>query len=219
MTNQEFIESIRLEGEEWREIPEWERYAASTLGRIASLGAPYLCGGRICRRKPQLLTPRLTNKPPHYEKVELSNGDGWRRGFMVHVLVARTFIPNPNNLPFVNHKDENSRNNRVENLEWCTQKYNCNYGTHNERMAKTISETAYQRRKVVQLSLDGDFIAQFNSIAIASRTLNVSRTSISLCCRGINQTGHNYHWMYLSDYENLVSMSKNSSTPGIDYPQ
>lgn len=219
MTNQEFIESIRLEGEEWREIPEWERYAASTFGRIASLGAPYLCGERICRRKPQLLTPRLTNQPPFYLTVLLSNGEGFRRCFLVHVLVARTFIPNPDNLPFINHKDENPRNNRVENLEWCTQKYNCNYGTHNARMAKTISETAYQRKKVVQLSLAGDFISQFVSITKASLSLGVSQSSISRCCRGLNETACGFRWMYLSDYENLVSMSKNSSTPGIDYPQ
>lgn len=217
MTNQEFIESIRLEGEEWREVPGWERYAVSTFGRIASLGAPYLCGGRVCCRKPQLLTPRLTSEPPHYLSVVLSDGNGKRRGSLVHCLVARTFIPNPDNLPFINHKDENSQNNRVKNLEWCTQKYNCNYGTHNARMAKTISETAYQRKKVVQLSLNGDFIARFDSIAIASRTLRYGRTSISLCCRGLNKTGYGFRWMYLSDYEKLVSTSKNSlPNPVID---
>ena len=216
MTNQEFIESIRLEGEEWREIPEWERYAASTFGRIASLGAPYLCGERICRRKPQLLTPRLTNQPPFYLTVLLSNGEGFRRCFLAHVLVARTFIPNPNNLPFINHKDENPRNNRVENLEWCTQKYNCNYGTHNARMAKTISETAYQRRKVVQLSLGGKPIAVFDSITLAGRKFGVGPSLISACCRRITPTGYGYRWMYLSDYETLVSMSKNSSKPGND---
>lgn len=216
MTNQEFIESIRLEGEEWREIPGWERYAASTFGRIASLGAPYLCGERICRRKPQLLTPRLTNQPPFYHTVLLSNGEGFSRCFLAHVLVARTFIPNPDNLPFINHKDENPRNNRVENLEWCTQKYNCNYGTHNARMAKTISETAYQRKKVVQLSLDGDFISEFVSITKASLSLGASQSSISRCCRGLNETALGFRWMYLSDYENLVSMSKNSSAPKSD---
>lgn len=205
--NEEFIESIRLEGEEWEEIPGWERYAASTFGRIASLGAPYMCGGKICRRKPQLLTPRLTSEPPHYHSVVLSDGNRGRRGFMVHILVARTFIPNPENLPLINHKDENPRNNRAENLEWCTQKYNCNYGTHNARMAKTISETAYQRRKVVQLSLDGSFIAQYDSIAIASRQLGINRTSISVCCRRICQTSHGHRWMYLEDYEKSISSS------------
>lgn len=210
MTNQEFIESIRLKGEEWREIPGWERYASSTYGRIASLGESYLCGTRVCRRKPQLLSPRKTSESPGYLSVVLSDGKGNRRSFLVHCLVARTFIPNPQNLPFINHKDENPSNNKCENLEWCTQKYNCNYGTHNARMAKTISENAYQRKKVVQLSLDGSFIALYDSIAIASRTLGINRTSISLCCRGINQTGKGYRWMYLADYETLVNMSKNS---------
>lgn len=207
MTGEEFIESIRLEGEVWKEIPEWERYAASTLGRIASLGAPYMCGRKVCRRNPQLLTPRLTSEPPHYHTVVLSDGNRGRRGFMVHVLVARTFIPNPDNLPFVNHKDENPRNNRVENLEWCTQKYNCNYGTHNARMAKTISETAYQRRKVVQLALDGEEIARFDSITLAGRSLGVGPTLISACCRGSTPTGYGYRWMYLEDYEKSISSS------------
>lgn len=207
MTGEEFIESIRLDGEIWKEIAGWERYAASTLGRIASLGAPYMCGGIPRRRNPQLLTPRLTNQPPYYFSVVLSDGEGRCKNFMVHVLVAKTFIPNTEDLPFVNHKDENPKNNRVENLEWCTQKYNCNYGTHNARMAKTISETAYQRRKVVQLSLDGSFIAQYDSIAIASRQLGISRTSISVCCRGVCQTSHGYRWMYLEDYEKSISSS------------
>lgn len=207
MTGEEFIESIKLEGEIWKEIPEWERYAASTLGRIASLGVPYMCGGILRRREPQLLTPRLTNQPPHYLSVSLSDGNTRRKSFLVHCLVAKTFIPNPENLPFINHKDENPQNNRVENLEWCTQKYNCNYGTHNARMAKTISETAYQRRKIVQLSLDGEIIDQYDSIAIASRKFGICPASISACCRGVCQTGRGYRWMYLEDYEKSISSS------------
>ena len=147
MTNQEFIESIRLKGEEWREIPGWERYAASTDGRIASLGEPYLCGARVCCRKPQLLTPRKIKGTTNYLSVVLSNGEGNRRSFLVHCLVARTFIPNPQNLPFINHKDENPSNNKCENLEWCTQKYNCNYGTHKTRMAKPSAKTHTKGRR------------------------------------------------------------------------
>ena len=66
--------------------------------------------------------------------------DNKRKFRLVHRLVANAFIANPNNLPQINHKDENSKNNNVENLEWCTQKYNNNYGTYKERARKRMLE-------------------------------------------------------------------------------
>lgn len=201
MTNEEFIESIKLEGEEWRTIPDWERYAVSSFGRIVAYDLPYLCGKRACRREPQLIKPRLNNNKPQYLSVVLSNGEKIRKDFLVHRLVAITFIQNPYGLPYINHKDENPLNNNVENLEWCTQKYNCNYGTHNARMAKTLSETAYQKRKVVQLTLNNKFVKAFNSIKEAANANKISCSSISACCTKTNKTGKGYRWMYLSEYE------------------
>ncbi len=187
-------------GEVWRDIPGWERYAVSNFGRVASLGEPFLCQGRMCRRAPQIIKPRSDKSKLGYLRVVLSDGNGQRKSFSVHRLVAMAFIPNPENLPFINHKDENPKNNRAENLEWCTQQYNNNYGTHNARMAKTIHETAYQRRQVVQLSPEGRLIAIYESIQEGADTLGISRTSISICCRNKNRTGHGFQWMYLSDY-------------------
>lgn len=212
MTNEEFIQSIALPGEEWRDVVGWERYAVSSFGRVAAYSAPYKCGLRTCKRKPQIIRLILNNNSPRYYTVRLSDGNGRRRSMLVHRLVAEAFLPNRDGLPFVNHKDEDSQNNRVENLEWCTQKYNCNYGTHNARMAKTISETAYQRRAVVQLSLNGEYIKTFPSIKDAADELCIERSSISVCCRKPNRTGRGYRWMYLSDYESQVSMSKNSKS-------
>lgn len=210
MTNEEFIQSITLPGEEWRDVVGNNRYAISSYGRVVAYSSPYRCGYRICRRKPHLMKPILGNTKPGYLSVSLSDGETHQISTVVHKLVAKAFIPNPDGLPFINHKDENSLNNRADNLEWCTQKYNCNYGTHNARMAKTISETAYQRRSVVQLSLNGEYIKTFKSIKDAADELGIQRASISICCRKPNRTGRGYRWMYLSDYESLVSMPKNS---------
>lgn len=207
MTNEEFIESIRLNNEEWRDVVGYEgRYAVSNLGRIAAYSAPYLCGDRICYRQPHLIKPC---KRGDYLSVALSDGERHRKSYLIHRLVAQAFIPNPNNLPYINHKDENPLNNRVENLEWCTQSYNCNYGGHNARMAKTIHETAYQRRKVVKLTLDGDFVEQYVSIVEAARATGLHHTAISQCCRKLSTRSGNYKWMYLEDYLALVNMSKN----------
>ena len=203
MTNEEFIQSIALEGEEWKTIPNWDRYAVSTYGRIAALSVPYLQGNFSCMRKQKLLKARFVKGNPGYWGVVLTDGKGGKRAFLVHRLVALTFIPNPDNLPLINHKDENSSNNKVTNLEWCTQQYNCNYGSHNRRMAATISKMAYQRRKVVQLSLSGDFVAQFDCIKDAASSANVSRSSVSLCCRGKKPFLCGHKWMYLEDYESL----------------
>mgnify|MGYP002679946246 CR=1 FL=1 len=114
-------------GEVWKDIKGYEGlYQVSNLGRVRSLNY-----GRSGETK--LLKQGTTNG---YKRVFLyKNGKG--KNYFVHRLVAMAFIPNPNNLPIINHKDEDSSNNNVNNLEWCTQEYNLNYGTRNERASKS----------------------------------------------------------------------------------
>lgn len=114
--------------EMWKDIPGYEGlYQVSNLGNIRSL--KYAGGNKV-----KLLKQATTNG---YKQVQLSkNGKG--KNHLVHRLVAIAFIPNPNNLPVVNHKDENPSNNNVDNLEWCTQEYNINYGTRNERASESM---------------------------------------------------------------------------------
>ena len=110
--------------------------------------------------------------------------------FKVHRLVAETFIPNPNNLPCVNHKDENKTNNTVENLEWCTHEYNINYGTHNERANKAKSKTVLQLRK------DGSLVRVWSSTNEVERQLHYSSGNISQCCNGKLHSVYGYKWCY-----------------------
>lgn len=77
-----------------------------------------------------------------YLKIKLSNG-AIRKDYYIHRLVAEAYVPNPQDKPQVNHKDENKLNNNASNLEWVTAKENTNYGTHNEREAKTKSRPVY----------------------------------------------------------------------------
>lgn len=103
-----------------------------------------------------------------YAKVQLTTNDGDRRIYPVHRLVAYAFIPNPDNLPCINHKDENKLNNAVGNLEWCTYKYNANYGTRTARASKT------SQIPIVELTTG----RVFNSLADASSAFGVSKATI-----------------------------------------
>lgn len=125
-----------------------------------------------------------------YLFVNLSkNGD--RKNYYIHRLVASAFIPNPLNLPEVNHKDEDKTNNNVENLEFCDHKYNINYGTRNERDARK------QSKPVLQYTIDGTFIREWESITEAQRNGFHSGTIIN-CCRGKKRykTHKGYVWKY-----------------------
>lgn len=113
-----------------------------------------------------------------------------RKQYLVHRLVAECFIPNTNNYPQINHKDENKANNCVENLEWCTCKYNNNYGKHNERMAKALSKT------VNQYTLDGKLVKTWASTMDIQRSLGFSTGNIISCCKGRLKTSYKYIWKY-----------------------
>ena len=115
---------------------------------------------------------------------------------MVHRLVSLAFIPNPDNLPQVNHKDECKTNNNVSNLEWCSKSYNINYGTRNERCAEKQLNRKDQSKPVKQFTKDGRFITDYPSIAEAERQTGFDQTAISKCCNGKLKSAYCYIWRY-----------------------
>lgn len=124
--------------EEWRDIKGYEGfYQVSNLGNVRSLDRIFIkSNGRRYNKKGKILIPGLTTKG--YETVNLSDVNHKITSKRVHRLVAEAFIPNPNNLPQVNHIDENKLNNFVTNLEWCTNTYNISYGTRNLRLKTAL---------------------------------------------------------------------------------
>lgn len=125
-----------------------------------------------------------------YKRVCLCKNNGVKR-LTIHKLVAMAYIPNLNDLPQINHKDENKDNNAVNNLEWCTNKYNSNYGTRNERMASK------KMKRVLCVELN----KVFKSITEASLDLGVNLSGISECCSGKGNTAGGYHWKYAEGTE------------------
>ena len=105
----------------------------------------------------------------------------------IHRLVAETYIPNLDNLPQINHKDENKANNCLQNLEWCDAKYNNNYGTRTDRMASN------RKIPILQYDLDGNFIREWPSAADVGKEASVN---INHCLKGRQKTAYGYIWKY-----------------------
>ena len=160
--------------EEWRTIPDHVFYEVSNYGSVRSYK----------RAECKELTQFYDRKGYKYVIM-----DGKLR--RVHRLVAIAFIPNPDNLPQVNHKDENKSNNIVSNLEWCTNQYNVNYGTSLERMARK------QWVQVIRIDKDGSETT-YDSILAAATENGVNPQSISQCCRRVQGrvSAGGYKWEY-----------------------
>lgn len=124
-----------------------------------------------------------------YVRVSLSN-NGKQKSLFLHRLIGQAFVPNPNNYPEINHKDENKQNNSLSNLEWCTHKYNSNYGTRVNRMAITNYEP------VIQYTKDGTEVARYQSQKEAMDKTGLSNRHISCCCKGKRKTCGGYVWRY-----------------------
>ena len=182
--------------EEWKDIKGYEgKYQVSNLGRVYSF------------YKKDCLKPGKNTWG--YLYVSLSK-EGKAKPYTVHKLVALHFIPNPNNFPQINHRDENKSNNCVSNLEWCTRKYNMNYGTITQRVSesnKGISRNKGskhpQARKVLCITTG----KRFNCIKEATEYYNMksnTKSDISKCCKGKLKsagkhpdTGEKLKWKYV----------------------
>jgi hypothetical protein len=124
-----------------------------------------------------------------YERVGLCR-DGKQKLFLVHDIVAETFIPNPGRKPYVNHKDENKLNNAVDNLEWCTASENNTYGTRLVRIAES------KKKKVVQLDFLGNVIQIWESQTDAANALGLNKRNINQCLRGRRKRCGGFGWRY-----------------------
>lgn len=185
----------------WKDIKGYEnQYQVSNLGRVRSLDR---IGKNGYSYKGKILKPRPNKRG--YIKANLSG-----KIYAVHRLVAQAFIPNPNNYPVVNHKDENKQNNMIwinkdgsidyekSNLEWCTQEYNINYGTANKRRGESIGydkDNPYSK-SVLQYTKDGTFIRKWDSQAEAARQLGIGQGNISRCCIGTRNIAYGFIWKY-----------------------
>lgn len=176
----------------WKDVKGYEGlYQVSNEGRVKSLN--YKRTG-----KEKILCPKKHNKG--YLQIQLMNGDK-NKTYTIHRLVAEAFIENPDNLPCVNHKDENKKNNNVENLEWCTYKQNFEaYVKNHPNFAENRNYEKSKRRKldnmVEQISKDNVVIKRWKNVREIELTNKWSAWSIAECCRGNRKTAYGYTWRY-----------------------
>jgi hypothetical protein len=186
-----------LHKEIWKNIKGYEGfYQVSNLGRVKSLDR-YITysNGNVIFTKGKIING--FKKDNGYWSIDLYK-NGTKKKFHKHRLVAMEFIPNPENKPEVNHKDENRSNNCVDNLNWCTSKENKHYGSLPERRKEIAKITAAKLSKPVdQYSLDGKYITTFKSSSEVERTLGIPATSIIRNCKCVKtKTCAGYIWKY-----------------------
>ena len=177
--------------EEWKPVDGFEDYEVSNLGNVKSLN--YHRTG-----VEKVLKPGTYRG---YLRVCLCR-NGKHKWLYVHRLVASAFLPNPEGLPEVNHKDEDKTNNIVNNIEWCSRSYNTNYGSRNERVASALTNYP-DFSKPVEASRFSDFreiCLSFPSTMEAERNGYFS-SNVSACCKGcFNYEGNNKYkglfWRY-----------------------
>ena len=161
--------------EEWKDIPNFNGlYQVSNNGNIKRTKDEYIFKKNKNSRGYRIIT--LTKDKKEYS-------------LSVHRLVAEAFIPNPNNLPQINHKDGNKLNNKIENLEWCTQSENMKHAYKNKLEIKS-------GKKVAQFDLDMKIIKIWDKIIEAEKEYKIAHGKITMVCKGKRKTAGGYIWRY-----------------------
>ena len=208
-----------MEKEIWKDIQGYEGlYQVSNCGRVKSVKRTAwsgLNGGCYVAVHGRILKP--SHNGQGYLFVNLSQ-DGKEKQYLIHRLVGQAFIPNPNNLPIINHKDENPKNNNVDNLEWCTQKYNINYGTrnekasekmrgrkhseeHNKKVAEKLTNHPKKSKPVFSVDKVTGEIKEYPSAHEAERQTGIAQSDICRCLKGKRKSCGGFYWHYVDDKE------------------
>ena len=181
----------------WKDIEGYEGlYQVSNTGQVKSLN--YKGRGVV-----KLLKQAINYNG--YKRVSLYK-DGKQKHYFVHRLVAMTFIPNPDDLPIINHKDENKTNNNVNNLEWCTHKYNNNYGTVKERLSESTKgrykgKNSPNAKPILMYDIEGNFIRRFDCIHDTNEYFGkeYAYKNVSACLTGRRKTVFGYVFKYADE--------------------
>ena len=195
----------------WRHVVGNESYMISSKGRVKSLERNYIDSmGRKCHVAEKFMKVKIS-KSTGYPRVSLCK-NGKSISFCIHRLIAEAFIPNPNNYPCVNHIDENRANSVLENLEWCTYKYNNTYGSAREKRRESLirfykenpefTMTVKKRGnsfKVNQYSLDGNLIRTYDGGLPEIKEIFGRNASVVSCVLHRNKTAYGFVWRYEGD--------------------
>jgi hypothetical protein len=165
--------------ENWKDAPGFPGYQVSDIGRVK----------RVARLgKKGLIPERILHPVLYLNGYLVVNLSGQRIG--VHRLVALAFIPNPNMLPQINHRNEIKADNRSCNLEWCDSLYNNNYGT------RTLKASISRSIPIKQLTKDGVLVREYYGIHEAGRQTNIDYRNIHLVLTGKRKTAGGFKWIY-----------------------
>lgn len=184
--------------EVWKDVKGYEGfYQVSNIGQVKSLKRKRKSQyGRMATVEERILSKQLDK---HGYFCVILRKNNIIKKYFVHRLVAEAFIPNPQSLYTVNHKNEIKTDNRVENLEWLSLIDNLRYGSHDKNMARTQTNRADISKPVLQYSREGVFIAEYPSTKEVYRQTGYNFSYISNCCNGKIKSAYGYLWKWKSD--------------------
>lgn len=198
VNSERWFDLTPLKNEEFRDIENFEGlYQISNYGRVKSLERFKRNHTKVQKVEEQILKSHLNNRGYYYAML---NKEGEQNHKTIHRLIAQAFIPNPNNLPCINHIDGNKLNNSLDNMEFCTYSHNnkeaYRLGLKKSAITGRLGYDNWNSKPICQYDLKGNFIKEWACSLEVKRQLGINASNITSCCRGERNKAGGYIWKY-----------------------